>query len=105
MEDLDYMIGPIRYTLDAIGGKWKPLILYYLLTEKVKRYGHLKKSLPGITHKMLSSQLKELEAGGLIIRKEYAQVPPKVEYSLAEKGVTLIPLLSLMYAWGEENMR
>lgn len=99
-----YMNGPIEYTLSAIGGKWKVLILYYLLTDKVKRYGQLKKSLPGITHKMLSAQLKALEADRLIVRREYAQIPPRVEYSLAEKGISLIPLLSAMYAWGAENL-
>lgn len=100
----DNSICPIQYTLEAIGGKWKLLILYFLMIDKVKRYGELKKSIPGITHKMLSSQLKELENYQLIHRKEYQQIPPKVEYSLSEKGVSLLPLLGLMYEWGEENM-
>jgi len=94
---------PIEYTLDVIGGKWKLLILYYLMTEKVKRYGELKRCISGITHKMLSTQLKELEKKGIILRKEYPQIPPKVEYSLTEKGATLLPILGMMYDWGEDN--
>ncbi len=95
---------PIEYTLNVIGGKWKLLILYYLMTDRVKRYGELKKSINGITHKMLSAQLKELEIAGIILRNEYHQIPPKVEYSLTQKGVTLLPILGMMYDWGKENM-
>jgi DNA-binding HxlR family transcriptional regulator len=95
---------PIEYTLDIIGGKWKLLILYYLMTEKVQRYGELKRCVTGITHKMLSIQLKELEKAGIISRKEYPQIPPKVEYSLTEKGVTLLPILGMMYDWGVKNI-
>lgn len=98
-------ICPIEYTLNAIGGKWKLLILYYLMIDKVKRYGELKRNITGITHKMLSSQLKELENYGLIHRKEYHQIPPKVEYYLSEKGVTLLPILGMMHDWGENNMQ
>jgi DNA-binding HxlR family transcriptional regulator len=96
---------PIEYTLDVIGGKWKILILYLLMTEKIQRYGELKRNVTGITHKMLSSQLKELESAGVIHRKEYHQIPPKVEYSLSEKGVTLLPILGAMQQWGKENMQ
>lgn len=95
---------PIEYTLNTIGGKWKLLILYYLMIDKVKRYGELKRCINGITHKMLSAQLKELESAGIIERKEYPQIPPKVEYSLTEKGATLLPILGMMYDWGEKNM-
>lgn len=96
---------PIEYTINLIGGKWKLLIVYYLMIDKVKRYGELKKSIDGITHKMLSNQLKELENEGIIVRKEYHQIPPKVEYSLSEKGATLLPLLGMMYDWGKDNMK
>ena len=96
---------PIEYTLSLVGGKWKLLILYHLMNDNVKRYGELKKAIDGITHKMLSQQLKELEADGLIIRKEYHQIPPKVEYSLSGKGVTLLPILGNLYSWGKENMK
>ncbi|MTI81387.1 MAG: helix-turn-helix transcriptional regulator [Firmicutes bacterium] len=95
---------PVEYTLDIIGGKWKPIILWYLAKDEVKRYGEIKKVVSGITHKMLSQQLKELIADGLVHRKEYHQIPPKVEYSLTEKGKTLIPVLETMCSWGEKNI-
>jgi DNA-binding HxlR family transcriptional regulator len=97
-------ICPIEHTLDIIGGKWKLLILYYLMVDRVKRYGELKRCINGITHKMLSNQLKELESTGIITRKEYPQIPPKVEYSLTPKGATLLPILGMMYDWGKENL-
>lgn len=96
---------PIEYTLKAIGGKWKLLIIYHLMTDSVKRYNELKKLIKGITHKMLSQQLKELESEGLVHREEYHQIPPKVEYSLTDKGLTLLPILKMMYGWGKENMQ
>ena len=95
---------PVEYTLEAIGGKWKPLILWSLVQDKVKRYGEIKKSIDGITHKMLSQQLKDLESKGLVHREQYNQIPPKVEYWLTEKGQTLVPILKAMCQWGSENM-
>lgn len=95
---------PVEYTLKVMGGKWKPIILWHLSTDGVKRYGELKKILLKISHKMLSQQLKELEADGLIHREEYHQIPPKVEYSIADKGKTLLPILNEMGNWGLENM-
>lgn len=95
---------PIEYTLDVMGGKWKLLIIYYLMTNQFLRYSELKRNIFGITHKMLSTQLKELESKGIINRKEYPQVPPKVEYSLSPKGVSLLPIFGIMYEWGENNM-
>jgi len=94
---------PIVYTLSVVGGKWKWVILYRLSEHKVVRYGELKKMLPPISHKMLSQQLKELVVKQLIYRVEYHQIPPKVEYSLTEKGRTLIPVLDRMSIWGTEN--
>ena len=94
---------PIVYTLAVVGGKWRWLIIYKLSEAKILRYGELKRTLPHITHKMLSQELKELEAEKLIHRKEYPQVPPKVEYSLTEKGKTLVPILELMSKWGIAN--
>lgn len=91
---------PFEYTLSVIGGKWKMSIMFWLSKRKIMRYGELKKSIKGITHKMLSSQLKELEYEGIIIRKEYQQIPPKVEYLLSEKGWTLMPILEEMCKWG-----
>lgn len=94
---------PIIYTLSVVGGKWRWLIIYKLYEDRILRYGELKRSLPPITHKMLSQELKELEAEKLIHREEYHQIPPKVEYSLTEKGETLLPILDLMSKWGTEN--
>ncbi|WAA09144.1 winged helix-turn-helix transcriptional regulator [Fervidibacillus albus] len=93
----------IEYTIAVIGGKWKPVILWHLGTDGTLRYNKLKKFLPGITHKMLSQQLKELEKDGIIHRKQYNQIPPKVEYSLTEKGYTLMPILKAMHRWGAEH--
>ena len=94
---------PVTYTLSILGGKWKWLIIYLLFEHNILRYGELKKRLLGITHKMLSQQLKELDAANLINRKEYQQIPPKVEYSLSEQGKTLLPRLNLMCEWGRKN--
>ncbi|HMM19863.1 MAG TPA: helix-turn-helix domain-containing protein [Selenomonadales bacterium] len=93
----------IVYTLSIVGGKWKWLILAILFQNGVQRYGEIKKSIISITHKMLSQQLKELEAEQLVYRQEYHQIPPKVEYSLTEKGKTLIPILQLMAEWGTKH--
>lgn len=92
----------IIYTLSIVGGKWKWIILAILFENGVHRYGQLKKNIPKITHKMLSQQLKELESEKLIHRQEYHQIPPKVEYSLTEKGKTLIPILEAMVIWGDK---
>ncbi len=94
---------PVTYTLSVLGGKWKWLIIYILSEHGTLRYGELRRYLPGITHKMISQQLKELETKNLINRKEYLQIPPKVEYSLTQKGQTLVPILDLMCDWGEAN--
>jgi DNA-binding HxlR family transcriptional regulator len=88
-------------TLNVIGGKWKPVILYHLAQEGVMRFGELKRSMPDITQRMLTKQLRELEEDGLIFRNVYREVPPKVEYSLKEAGVTLIPVLLSMRDWGK----
>lgn len=94
---------PIEYTLSVIGGQWKLLIIYWLSVNKVMRYGELKKCINGITHKMLSMRLKELEEHKVIVRTQYNEIPPKVEYSLSEKGRSLRPVLKTLYEWGEEN--
>lgn len=103
-QSIDHSQGcPVEYTLSVIGGKWKPIILYHLSTAGIMRYGEIRKSMPAITHKMLSMQLKELEADGLVLRTEYPQVPPKVEYELTEKGTTLMPVFQAMSEWGQLN--
>lgn len=88
-------------TLKVIGGKWKPVIVYHLAQEGIMRFGELKRSMPDITQRMLTKQLRELEEDGLIFRNVYREVPPKVEYSLKEAGVNLIPVLMNMREWGK----
>lgn len=86
--------------LQVIGGKWKPIIVYQLGGAGVLRFGELKRSVTGVSERMLIRQLRELESDGLINRKVYQQVPPKVEYSLLPFGVRLLPILSSMREWG-----
>lgn len=86
-------------TMDFIGGKWKTVVLWYL-RKGPKRFSELKKHIPGITEKMLSLQLKELESDGIIGRKIYPEVPPRVEYFFTEEGKSLIPVLEEIAAWG-----
>jgi len=93
---------PIEYTLDVIGGKWKPLILYHLF-RGTKRFGELQRCIPDVTRRMLTKHLRELEADGIVHREVYQQVPPKVEYSLTEHGRTLEPLLNVMLDWGIQH--
>jgi DNA-binding HxlR family transcriptional regulator len=88
-------------TLAVIGGKWKMLILWHLGREGTKRFNELKSLMPGITQRMLVSQLRDLEADFIVHRKVYPVVPPKVEYSLTEQGKTLMPILESMYNWGK----
>ena len=91
------------YTMRILSGKYKMIVLYWLGERGVMRYSELKRTVGGITHKTFSGTLKELERDGLIERKEYPQVPPKVEYSLSEKGASLIPILDAMCVWGEAH--
>lgn len=88
-------------TLAVIGGKWKLIILWHLGKEGTKRFGELKQLIPHITQKMLTNQLRELEEDLMVHREVYAQVPPKVEYSLTDYGKSLMPVLELMYDWGK----
>ena len=97
-------ITPFAYAMSLIGGKWKMHILFWLWKKEVLRYSELKRTVGKITHKMLSTQLKELEADGLIVRREYPQVPPKVEYSMSERGLTLMPVLKSLCEWGNEHI-
>lgn len=92
---------PISVTIDVIGGKWKGIILYHL-SIGTKRFNEIRKLMPNITQRMLTLQLRELEQNGIINRKIYQQIPPKVEYSLSEFGETLLPIISDMRDWGEQ---
>lgn len=105
MNDSAVNVKPFSYALHLINGKWKMYILFWLWKEDVMRYGALKRALGSVTHKMLSSQLKELESDGLIIRNGYPQVPPKVEYSLSDLGKSLMPVLQAVCRWGEDHYR
>ncbi|MBE6053583.1 MAG: helix-turn-helix transcriptional regulator [Clostridium sartagoforme] len=94
---------PFGYTMSVIGGKWKMVIIYLLAEKKIVRFNELKRQIGTITFKILSSQLKELEADGLVKREEYPQIPPKVEYSLTDKAKTLLPILEGLCEWGANN--
>ena len=91
---------PVETTLTLISDKWKVLILRDLLSG-TKRFGELKKSIGHVTQKVLTAQLRQMEASGLVSRKVYAEVPPRVEYTLTELGYSLRPILDAMWAWGE----
>ncbi len=91
------------YTLSLISGKYKMSILYCLMEFEVVRFNEMKRYLRTISFKTLSTALKELESDGLVIRKEYPQIPPKVEYRLSERGQSLIPILDALCTWGEEH--
>ena len=93
---------PVEATLELIGGKWKGVILYHLL-ERTYRFGELKRIMPGVTQRMLTKQLRELESDGIINRKVYAEVPPKVEYSVTEVGESLRAIIMLMCDWGKKH--
>ena len=90
---------PVEITMGLIGEKWKVLIIRDLLTG-TKRFGELRKSVTGITQKVLTNNLRQMEASGLVKRKVYAEVPPRVEYSLTETGLSLKPILDSMVTWG-----
>lgn len=93
---------PVEFTLDVIGGKWKGILFYHMIDGK-KRFNEFRRICPSITQRMLTLQLRELEADGIVHREVYHQVPPKVEYSLTEFGRTLEPIVLQMKEWGESN--
>jgi DNA-binding HxlR family transcriptional regulator len=95
---------PVETTLHIIGGRWKPLILHHLI-DGVKRFGELHRLLRGVSHRTLAQQLRQLEAEGIVRRKDYRQIPPKVEYSLTPLGTSLKPILLSMHEWGETYAR
>ncbi len=93
---------PVEATLDIIGGKWKGVILYHLM-ERTFRFGELKKTMPDITQHILTKQLRELEKDGLVNRKVYGEVPPRVEYSLTETGESLREIIMNIHSWGSKR--
>lgn len=103
IEDANFEDTGFSYTLSLISGKHKMVILYCLMEFGVVRFNELKRYLKNASDKTLSSNLKELESDKLIIRKEYHQIPPKVEYSLSERGKSLMSVLDQLCVWGEEN--
>ncbi|MFD4256192.1 winged helix-turn-helix transcriptional regulator [Streptomyces sp. NPDC058534] len=97
-----YVCG-VDAAMDVIGGKWKVLILW-ALGERIRRFGALRRELPGVTEKVLTAQLRELEADGIVHREEYAEVPPRVEYSLTARGVALNEALAPLGLWGRAHV-
>ncbi len=91
------------YTLSLISGKYKPVILYCLMEYEPVRFNQMRRYLKNVADKTLSQNLKELETDGLILRREYPQIPPKVEYSLTERGRSLMNVLDQLCVWGNEN--
>jgi DNA-binding HxlR family transcriptional regulator len=92
---------PVTATITMIGGRWKPIILFHL-SDHTRRFGEIAARMPLISRKVLSDQLKELEAAGMISRQEFKEIPPRVEYSLTELGKSVRPLLIHMATWGQE---
>ena len=101
MKKMDFYQCPVEATVSAIGGKWNILIIYHLL-KGTRRFGELKKAIPGITQKMLTQTLRELEENHVISRMVYPVVPPKVEYSLTDLGGKLEQVFDMLCAWGQE---
>lgn len=93
---------PVEATLSLIDGKWKGVVLFHLL-EGTLRFNQIRRKLPNVTQRMLTNQLRELEGDGLIARRVYAEVPPKVEYSLTERGRSLKPVIDALKAWGDAH--
>ena len=93
---------PVTATMKVLGGKWKPILINAIYLTAPARFGELKRSVKGITQSMLTQQLRELEDDGLISRKIYAEIPPRVEYTLTQFGLTLSPIMQSMAKWGEQ---
>lgn len=98
------LLCPIRYFLDVAGGKWKTSILCILATGKPQRYSLIRRKLGNITNTMLAQSLQQLEDEGMVDRMQYNEIPPRVEYRLTEKGMSMVPVLIKMAKWGNDNM-
>ncbi len=94
----------VEACLEVIGGKWKGVILYHLITSGVLRFSEIQRLKPSLSPRVLTAQLRELEQDGIIVRKVYPVVPPKVEYSLSKAGESLKPLIKVMQEWGDEHL-
>ncbi len=95
---------PFEYALEIVSGKWKGLVIFYLGREGTLRFSQLRRLLPGVTQKMLTQTLRFLEAEGILHREVYPVVPPKVEYSLTDKGSELLPILDALQEWGRQHL-
>lgn len=95
---------PVHRTLDLLSGKWRTHIIYELSKHSTMRFGELKKAYPHITNTMLTNTLRDLESLGIVHREQFNEIPPRVEYSLTEKGKELLPIFFEMYKWGEKNL-
>ncbi len=95
---------PVEATLAVIGGKWKGIVLWHLLRDGTLRFNEIRRRVPNVTQRMLTTQLRELEASGIIHREVYREVPPRVEYSLSPRGRTLEPVIRALAAWGEAHV-
>lgn len=105
IEDADFYDTGYSYTLSLISGKYKPIILYCLMEYEPVRFNEMQRYLKKVADKTLSQNLKELEADGLIVREVYPQIPPKVEYSLSDRGHSLVEVLDKLCDWGNKNRR
>lgn len=103
IEKADMNEAGFTYTMSLISGKYKLMVLYSLEHFQIIRFNELKRSIKTVSYKTLSTTLKELERDGLIVRTEYPEIPPKVEYALSDKGRSLMPILDALCIWGEEN--
>lgn len=93
---------PVTSTMDVIGGKWKPMIIF-LVQKGVNRFGKLSKLLEGVSKRTLTKQLRDLEEDGVLSRTVFPEVPPRVEYAITSKGETLLPIIKALYLWGESQ--
>ena len=102
-KSISYVNCPVTNCMNVIGGKWKTIIMY-LISLDINRFGIMHRSIEGISKQMLTRQLRELETDGVLERKIYAEIPPRVEYFLTPKGQTLFPIIQSMKTWGEEHL-
>lgn len=103
IKKVEHAACPVTFCMGIIGGKWKPIIIY-LIRKGANRFGILQKGIEGITKQMLTKQLRELEADGVLSRKIFPEIPPRVEYSFTEYGESLFPVIDAMSNWGLEKM-